>query len=190
MQAETSDPRFYRLRDAALWDHAEADRLVATDPTIVDARNPIGETALHFLVVEDERRAVEWLLNRGAAADPVNDFGATPLMEAATLGHVEMCRFLLERGANPRTRDTEGNTAIAYAVQSLVLEREQPDPSSAERLRTSAVVELLLGLVPPDESINDYFSRWTAELAIESGSVWGLRLQRLGLAAERWREID
>jgi len=36
----------------------------------------------------------------------------TPLYYAARRGHLEMCRLLIERGANPAHLDQHGKTAV------------------------------------------------------------------------------
>ncbi len=84
-----TDPRFYELRKAAYSDPDRTHDLIASDPAIVDARNSIDETALHFLVVEDEREAVEMLAANGSDVNCRNAFGDAAIMEAAQLGYVE-----------------------------------------------------------------------------------------------------
>jgi len=44
--------------------------------------------------------------------------GMTPLMIAARYNNVEMITVLLEKGANLKTKDEKGNTALKYAEMS------------------------------------------------------------------------
>jgi protein DGCR14 len=44
---------------------------------------------------------VRALVEAGAEPDLANDYGMTPLAVAAQAGHLEICRVLLEKGANP-----------------------------------------------------------------------------------------
>ncbi|XP_024891738.1 G patch domain and ankyrin repeat-containing protein 1 homolog [Temnothorax curvispinosus] len=46
-----------------------------------------------------------------------DDFGWTPLMSAAYCGHLEIVQFLLNLGANKRTRDKSGLTAAQLALK-------------------------------------------------------------------------
>jgi len=83
---------------------------------------------LHFAIAERDIEAVAYWLD----ADPsmVNarlpdvwgsggTFGATPLHWAAFLGHVEVARLLLERGANTTLRDaTYDSTPLDWACHS------------------------------------------------------------------------
>ncbi len=97
-----SDPRFYLLRDvAAAGDYEAAGQMIEQDPTIVAAKNSIGETALHFLVVENYLEAVEFLAGHGSDVNSRNDFGQSALYEAAQLGYLEMIDLLLRLGARP-----------------------------------------------------------------------------------------
>lgn len=159
------DPRFYQLRSAAYNDPDEAARLIEADPSIIDARNSLGETAFHWLVVEDEREAVRFLLEHGSDINTRHDFGETPLMEAAGLGYTEMCRFLLERGADAKARTKNGDTALAKAAQG----------------KNAETVELLLSLLEPDEDINTYFSEWAAHRVLTKRKQFAEQLQRRGL---------
>ncbi len=62
----TKDTRFYELRNAAFTDLPLARKLIQDDPTIVTAKNSMGETTFHFLVVENQFEAVEFLVQHGS----------------------------------------------------------------------------------------------------------------------------
>ena len=110
------DPRFYSLREAMFNDLQAAQTLIEQDPSIIEARSGIGETALHYLCVENHLEGVRWLHQRGANINTLNNFQATPLIDAASLGYVELCRFLLANGADILATDQIGNTAISTVV--------------------------------------------------------------------------
>ncbi len=171
MPKRESDPRFYALRNAAESNLAQAQELVDQDPTIVAARNSIDETAFHFLVVENDRQAAQWLLEHGSEINTRDHCGESPLMAAALLGHLEMCRFLLARGADHKRQDQEGDTAL----------------SKAARAGEQAVVELLLRQFDQEQSpkdINAYFDDFTAAWVLENGGPIAALLQARGLTSQ------
>lgn len=72
-----------------------------------------------------------------------DDFGWTPLMSAAYCGHLEIVQFLLNLGANKRTRDKSGLTAAQLALKrnylSIValLKKKSDSISSVTQLSTN-----------------------------------------------------
>lgn len=66
---------------------------------------------------------VKVLLKEGANIEDHNENGHTPLMEAASAGHVEVARVLLEYGAGINTHSNEFKesalTLACYKGQSL-----------------------------------------------------------------------
>ena len=165
----TADARFYAFRNAACFDRGEAALLLAQDPTLIEVRNSIGETALHFLIVENDFTAMEWLLERGADINTRNDFTNTPLMEAARLGYLKMCEYLLSRGADLGARTDDGETAISGAAQSGKQE----------------VLEMLLSRLPEDADINDYFDNLSPDMILDNDNAIASLLSARGLK-RRW----
>lgn len=60
-------------------------------------------------------KAVEIQLRGGAPLDGRDAFGRSPLMLAASRGHLELCRLLLSRGANISLIDDAGRNAVQLA---------------------------------------------------------------------------
>jgi ankyrin repeat protein len=123
--SEIDRNRFYEIRNAFLEDVAAASALVEADRTLLDVRSGIGETPLHWLVVEDVIPAVTELIRLGAEVDCTNEFGATALMEAAQLGYIEMCGLLLAHGASPRYMSSRGESPLCHAARSRQIETLQ-----------------------------------------------------------------
>ena len=144
-------PGFVALRDAVFGERDEAGRLIAADPSLLEARNGLGETVLHFLAVENAQEAVAFLIERGANINTVNDFGDTPLMDAASLNYAELCRFLLRHGANPFYVSPRGDNALWSAARS----------SKTKQGHTEAFLLMLEAIGERD--INDFVEDYYAE---------------------------
>jgi predicted RNase H-like HicB family nuclease len=83
--------------------------------------------------------AIRTLLELGAAPDPRDHAGNTPLMIAAERGEVECIRILLAAGADPKAANEEGRSALDLGLEHLETWRgivaDGPDPTVAEMLR-------------------------------------------------------
>jgi ankyrin repeat protein len=117
----------YRLINACFASLDDAASLLSAEPALLGARTGLGETALHYLAVEDQLLSVKWLIEQGAEVNVVNNVGTTALSDAASLGYLEMVSFLLLHGAR-----------VNLAGES------EPTLHSAVRGGSAAVVEALL----------------------------------------------
>lgn len=89
----------HRLIEAAFDSPGTLRALVNAEPYLLAERTGLGETPLHYLAVENQLEAVQLLIARGASVNTVNDCGATPLSDAASLGYAALVQLLLENGA-------------------------------------------------------------------------------------------
>jgi hypothetical protein len=96
----------------------------------VDARDWRDQTPLHWLTgywlqtAEAQARVSkvgELLLSKGACPDPIDDYGRTPLHDAARHGRLELLRRLLVEGADPRRRDMYGRNARHWARDESII---------------------------------------------------------------------
>lgn len=92
-------------------------RLLDEEPKLIEARGGLGETALHYLAVENHIDAVRTLVTRGANVNTLSDVGGTPLCEAASLGYVDLVKYLLSVGARLKV-DGQHEPTIHAAVRS------------------------------------------------------------------------
>jgi ankyrin repeat protein len=63
---------------------------------------------------------LRWLVRAGADVNSVNHAGQTPLMLAGKDGRDQAVKFLLKNGADVSMRDTNGWTALDYALELII----------------------------------------------------------------------
>ena len=163
------DPRFHNFCEAAFSDRPVATSLLAEDPKIVFLRNAIGETAMHFLALENCVVAVAWLLDHGAEVETHNEFGQTPLMEVASLGLLDMCMLLISYGADFRHISPRGDSVFSAAAETDQTE----------------VLGYFLALLAPEEDVNLFFDNVAAEMALKHSPRCAALLTSRGLR-KRW----
>jgi len=74
----------------------------------VDSLGIFGSQPLKIAVTWDDLRAVELLLDAGAAIDARHEGGDTALHHALRMGHFGLARWLIRRGANQSIRNDDG----------------------------------------------------------------------------------
>lgn len=100
----------------------------------------------HALFQADGARRVAELLDAGFDIEFAPSSGVTPLLSAASRGHVEIATLLIERGANLHAVNHAGMTALMRAafegrteLVALFLERGVP-VNQADRIGASALM--------------------------------------------------
>jgi len=114
---------------------ASDDRQINDTERQTPAREPID---LFAAALAGDLSRVRAALREGVSARALNDFGATPLMQAAMGGHFECVELLLPHSLAD-LRDGAGITALMYAASCgsarcvwLLLEKGAPDLRSAK----------------------------------------------------------
>lgn len=108
--------KFYSFLEAVFSGLPNAQQMLSENPELITEKNGIGETVFHYVVIENALPEAKWLFENGSNINNQNDFGRTPLSEAACLGYQKMCEFLLSSGADPAIRDTYNGTALSEAA--------------------------------------------------------------------------
>ena len=156
---------FVRLRNACLEEIEEARRLVLAEPKLLEARNGTGETALHWLSIENHMDAVAALIDWGADANTQDNFQSTPLIHCVILKYSAMVQLFLSKGANVAHKDHIGESAILAAAK-----RRRPD-----------MLQLVLPHLSPQTDINSLFDDWDANKALDRGDEVSALLAARGL---------
>ena len=85
----------------------------------VNAKNEIGETALHGAAGHGRKAAVNALLAaKGIKVNARSNRNATPLLLAAYGDHMEVAQLLLEKGADVEAKDRDGKTVLHGAAMN------------------------------------------------------------------------
>jgi uncharacterized protein len=77
-----------------------------------------GTRPIHWAVYRVDYELLDALLARKAKVDVANEFGATPLAEAAKLGDARLVKKLLDAGASPEAANADGQTALMLAIKT------------------------------------------------------------------------
>jgi Ca2+-binding EF-hand superfamily protein len=93
----------------ATWnnDRSLVKSFVDSDPRLLNAADDSdygnGWTALHYACYQGHEALVEYMLEQASSSivNKANNHGFTPLFYAAQHGHIDICRQLLDRGADP-----------------------------------------------------------------------------------------
>jgi ankyrin repeat protein len=96
----------------------DALELLKSKPTLVNARDLAGETALIAAIGNRDREWAGYLLQQGADPNLSGKGGETPLMAAARIGMSDVVEWLIGLGAKVDAENRMGETALIVAVQS------------------------------------------------------------------------
>ena len=159
----------HRLIDACAGSLDAAAALLDAEPDLLRARTLLGETALHYLAVENQIELARWLFEHRAALDTVSEVLMSPLSDAAYLGHEALVGWLLDAGA---TLDLPGQ-----CVPTLI---------AAVHSGNAAIVAAILA-AGADLAVSDRRGRTAMQIAREDASLAAVAevLQAAAATADR-----
>lgn len=104
------------LMEIASLDFNEAENKVLENTSLVTQLDSNQRLLLHWAALLGKDRLVELLLKfKECEVDSADDTGATPLILATLKGALNICKMLVEKGANVNHANTNGHTAVQYA---------------------------------------------------------------------------
>ena len=103
-------------------DGDKATELLNSRPTIVNARNVKGETALNIVIGRSDDLWTKFLIGKGANVNLAASNGETPLITAARVGFTDAIDLLLQMGAKVDVSNKMGETPLIVAVQQRQLD--------------------------------------------------------------------
>jgi ankyrin repeat protein len=107
--------------EAAVLEGLNRDRIAVLKAELakggdLEAKDPLGRTALHRAAIAGEIEIVQLLLDKGADVDARDNQGWTPLHWAASSGQADVAKSLLARGAHVNAKGELGDTPLHWAV--------------------------------------------------------------------------
>ena len=88
-------------------------------PELLHLVNGVGETALHFLAVENDATGVSWLHARGADLNTKTRLGTPVLFEVACLAYKDLFNWFLAQGADVHATDEDDHDMIESGITRL-----------------------------------------------------------------------
>lgn len=113
-----------------------AKALGEADRGVVNGKDFLGSTALHWAVYNKSADAVRLVVGLGGKVNAPDGRGGRPLHWAAAAGNAEMAKLLLELGANADAKDQVGATPLTrYLVSAGVQKITDPNDKIVQLLK-------------------------------------------------------
>ena len=102
----------------------------------VNEAQPDGTRPIHWAVYQVDYELLDALIAKKAKVNVTNEFGSTPLAEAAKLADARMVKMLLDAGARTRRRQSGRRDGVDAGDQDRrTARRRNADQSRRERKR-------------------------------------------------------
>ena len=101
-------------------------------------------------ILQEDINSVMQFLRHGEEMNQIDEYGFTPLIEAAIINNIELSKLLLEHGANPNQQDATGGSALHWAAENNNLDlcrlliKQGANPNSYNFAGQSVVVMPML----------------------------------------------
>jgi hypothetical protein len=73
-------------------------------------------------ILNEDQQGVINILRYGVNVNEIDEYGFTPLIEAAIANNIDISRILLSQNANPNQQDVTGGTALHWAAENSNIE--------------------------------------------------------------------
>jgi hypothetical protein len=69
-------------------------------------------------ILQEDLDSINRLIRNGENINVIDEYGFTPLIEAAIVDNIQISQFLLQHGVNANQQDVTGGTALQWAVEN------------------------------------------------------------------------
>jgi ankyrin repeat protein len=97
---------------------AALERIRTATVADINEPQPDGTRPIHWAIHHVDYEILGALIAKKATLNIRNDFGATPIAEAAELGDARMVKMLLDAGAEVEGANPDGQTALMLAIKT------------------------------------------------------------------------
>ena len=113
------DPSKEIIKAAKAGNVAKLKELLASDASLINARDKDGSTPLHCATWKGQQGVVALLLETGADVNAHNSndhWGTTPLHAAAHANQAAIAQLLIDHGADVNAQDMTGQTPMHHTT--------------------------------------------------------------------------
>lgn len=139
--------------------------LIEADPSLIrqKSESPSRCEPLHLAAAEGRAAIAAYLLEHGAEIDARDDFGRTPVQEAAEFEKTKAIEVLVKAGANLELRDRRGDTALHIAL----LKHDGKTPTVRKLLQLGSKIDLYAAVMLDDQPlVHELMPTHKAELKV------------------------
>jgi uncharacterized protein len=97
---------------------AALERIRTASVTDINDPQPDGSRPIHWAIYRVDYELLSALIAKKATPNVRNDFGLTPIAQAAELGDARMVKMLLDAGAEVEGANPDGQTALMLAIKT------------------------------------------------------------------------
>ncbi len=69
-------------------------------------------------IIQGNQEYVQYFLSQGVDINEFDEYGFTPLIEAAIANHTNIAKYLIDQGADVNKKDAVGSTAMHWAIEN------------------------------------------------------------------------
>ncbi len=99
-------------------DEAAVQRILEENPEIVEKKDDMGNSPLHYAAHMGDTSLIQLILDKGGDIDSANKRGLRPIIFAVNNGDRKTVKYLVEKGSDINSPDVSGLSPVDWALYS------------------------------------------------------------------------